>query len=113
DWVEYVARALDLIEGVYYDPGAVDWAAVRGEALATVGDGPSQESAHRALGQLFGPRGPLDSHSRFERPGQPSSSPVDQDPPTGKRLEEGVGYLRVPSVTVDGEHLASYASTLH
>lgn len=113
DWVGYVGDAVDLVEKVYYDPNSVDWAAVRDKALATVSEDPSQLSAHRALSQLFYPRGVLDAHSRFERPGQPSSSPIDQVPPTGERLNEGVGYLSVPSVTVDGKHLADYAATLH
>lgn len=54
---------------VYCDPDSVDWSAVRDKTLATVAEATSQKSAHRAIGQLFGPPGVLGARSHFERPG--------------------------------------------
>lgn len=113
DWVDYVGGAIDLIEKTYFDPDSVDWVEARAAAMSAVGDSPTQEGAHRAVAQLFGPQGVLDAHSSFQRPVQPSTSPTSQDPPTGERLNDDVGYLHLPSVTTDGDHLADYARTLH
>ena len=100
------------LESVYYDPQGVDWSQVRTEVMQAVTAAPGKEAAHERLQTLFGPTGPLDGHSMFFLPNQELPVPTNQEPPTGERIADNIGYLHLPIVSTQGDHSADYASTL-
>ncbi len=114
DWVRYVEVALEHTEELFYRPDEVDWDEVRAVALATLGEDPTQERAHRAIEAAlrvfpYPHTFFLDPEAAQRRRAETLALP----PPSGDVLNGRLGYLNLPSTTGAGEVGKHYASTIH
>ena len=117
DYVAYVEEALDFAEENLHWTEEVDWAPIREEALAAVRSDPGPVRAHYALGLLVNAVVRYPDHTRFYPPEawaefeDQLENPTSGDPPTGERLEGGIGYLNLPT-TLFSDEWATYAQQL-
>lgn len=109
EYVDYVEEALRFAEETYYLTGEVDWESIRNWVLDTVESDPTIESAHAAV--EFAIRSLTDPHSAFLLPEEASEPETpDRDPPSGERLDGGIGYLHLPGVSGLSDEAEDYSS---
>lgn len=106
----YVEEALDFAEETFFNTDEVDWEPIREWAYNIVEDNPSAEGAHEAV------RFALAALDRFHTGFIPPSASRDRgtgsrEPPSGERLEGGIGYLHLPGITLP-EHAPEYVDAV-
>jgi len=106
----YVEEALEFARETFYKTAEVDWEPIEEWAYNIVEDNPTTEGAHEAVGFALAA---LDRfHTGFIPPGaSPDRGAGRREPPSGERLEGGVGYLHLPGITLP-EHAPEYVDAV-
>lgn len=95
----YVEEAFEFAKEMFYKTDEMDWEPIEEWAYNIVEDNPTDEGAHEAVRFALAA---LDTpHTEF-LPSGPSRDrgAGSREPPSGERLEGGIGYLHLPGITL-------------
>lgn len=92
-------EALVFAKETFYKTDEVDWEPIEAWAYGIVEDNPTVEGAHEAVG--FALAALERFHTGFRPPGASRDRGAgSREPPSGERLDGGIGYLHLPGITL-------------
>lgn len=92
-------EALEFAKETFYNTDEVDWEPIEEWAYSIVEDNPTVEGAHEAIG--FALAALERFHTGFIPPGASRDTGAgSREPPSGERLDGGIGYLHLPGITL-------------